>query len=141
MVGRELTMNKRSNLWRALLVTGGAAVALALLLAASPGTKEDPLATVSYVDRFSRFERVVYNEGDKLLLLPGAEFVLVDPSHEATQLHSFNGLKDEIIDLTLGQRLNASELAPFHHFLNASMHEVVLRPSRQLTVMIKGASW
>lgn len=113
-------------------------VAAGWALAADPGSKEDPLATVSYVQRSAQFTRVEASRGQLIKLGPGSELVVADDTEEYLPLTGFDPLRDELIDLSQGGRTGTAKLLPFHHYVNASAHEIKFKLEREALLLLKG---
>jgi hypothetical protein len=127
--------------WRKLAL--GGMLALAALgagwaLAADPGSKEDPLATLSYVQRYAQFTRQELPAGRSLRLGVGAELVLADTLQGAQACQGLDGMKDDLLDLTTGERCNSAQLSPAHHYINASAHDIFLVFPAETAVLLRG---
>jgi hypothetical protein len=109
-------------------------------LAAEPGSKDDPLATVGYVERFAQFNAVTLPARQSLRIGVGTEFVIVNAGDSLIRTTEFKPLHDELIDLTGGEPVLIEELAVYHHYLNASSHDIFFRFEGETTLMIRG-SW
>ena len=128
---------------RASLALGGMALAMGALLvglamAAEPGSKEDPLATIGYVGRYAQFTRVDCAAQRRLRLGTGAELVIVDPAFQEIEVRELDPLRDTVIDLTLGAPVQLGVLAAGHHYVNGSNHDVFLRPAQDVVLLLRG---
>ena len=123
-------------------IAAAALVAVALLvglaLAAEPGSKEDPLATIGYVSRYAQFSRVDCAARRSLRLGTGAELVIVDPAFEEVAVREFDPLRDTLVDLTLGAPTQLAVLTAGHHYVNGSNHDVFLRPDEDIVLLMRG---
>lgn len=132
-------MHKRARPW--YLIAGAvlaAGLALGIALAAEPGSKDDPLATVLYVQRHAQFARFEVETGRSLRLGTGAELVVADPAFSEIAVSEFDPLRDTLLDLTTGAPLQLPALTAGHHYLNASSHDVFIRADEELVVMLRG---
>jgi hypothetical protein len=120
------------------LALTGLAGALALTLAAGPGSAQDPLATVGYVQRCAQFQRVELAAGQPLRLGEGAELVLIEPRGQLLSLRGYDSLRDLLVNLSTGEPLAGSSLGAFQHYLNGSSHELVLRLDADATALVRG---
>ena len=109
-------------------------------LAAEPGSKDDPLATVGYVERFAQFNTVTLPARTSLRIGVGTEFVIVNAGDSTIRTTEFKPLHDELIDLTDGEPVLIEELAVYHQYLNASSHDIFFRFEGEATLMVRG-SW
>ena len=46
--------------------------------------------------------------------------------------------RDELVDLSAGEPVLFNELAVYHHYLNASGHDIFLRFDDEATMMVRG---
>jgi len=122
----------------------GAGLALAAVavvgwaLAAEPGSKEDPLATISYVARHAQFVRLEAAANQSLRLMPGAELIIAEPQFSEVAVREFDPLRDTLLDLTEGRPVQLARLAAGHHYINASNHDVFLRPEEESVLLLRG---
>ena len=110
----------------------------AIVLAAEPGSKDDPLATVTYVKRYSAFTRVELDTKQGVRLGQGAELVIPGLQGESYTASEFDPARDDLIDLSEGRLTVSKTLLSNHHYLNASSHDVFLKFDTSLPVMIRG---
>jgi len=125
----------------ALLGTGLAVAAVVVVgwaLAAEPGSKEDPLATISYVARHAQFVRLEAAADQSLRLLPGAELIIAEPQFSEITVREFDPLRDTLLDLTEGRPVQLDRLAAGHHYINASNHDIFLRPEEETVWLLRG---
>jgi len=127
----------------AALVMAAVLVATIVLGAAlagppSPGSKEDPLVTKTYVDWHALWREVEVEAGGFLKLESGVEFVLLEPSDHPLHLREANLGEVSILDLTGGEPLTAPELAPLHHYLVASRQEARLTADEGARFYVRG---
>lgn len=108
------------------------------VLAADPGSKEDPLATVSYVQHRGMFTLQEYSAGASIRLGPGAEIVVAQPEAGQLVVDELDPLRDDMLDLSAGERLSVKALLPAHHYVNASNHDVFIRPMGDCTLLLRG---
>lgn len=124
-----------------LVGLGVAAAGLAWLgwaLAAEPGSKEDPLATISYVARHAQFVRQEVVAGQSLRLMPGAELIIAEPQFSEIDVREFDPLRDSLLDLTDGRPAQLARLTTGHLYINTSNHDVFLRPDEEVVMMLRG---
>jgi len=126
---------------RNLRIAGKVALGLAaalLLLAAEPGSKDDPLATVGYVERYAQFVRVNVAAGQSLRLGVGTEFIITEPLLGEITVRELDPMRDTVLDLTAGTTLGLAVLIPAHHYINASTHDIFLRPEEEVALLLRG---
>ncbi len=121
-----------------LLLAGTALLGLALILAADPGSKDDPLATLSYVQRYAQFTRQELPSGASLRLGIGAELVPADVLQGPLAVRGLDNLRDDLLDLTTGERCGTAQLLPGHHYINAGTHEVFLNFETPAAMLLRG---
>jgi hypothetical protein len=124
-----------------LPVLGGVlllALGAGLAWAADPGSKEDPLATLSYVQRYAQFSRLELPAGRSLRLGIGAELVLADTLQGAQECRGLDGMKDDLLDLSTGERCAVPLLTPGHLYVNASAHDIFLTFPAETVVLLRG---
>jgi hypothetical protein len=114
----------------ALGLTAAGTALLGWALAAEPGSKEDPLATISYVARHAQFVRQEAVAGQSLRLMPGAELIIAEPQFSDVVVGEFDPLRDALLDLTEGRPVQLAQLTAGHHYINGS-HDVFLRPEEE----------
>jgi hypothetical protein len=114
------------------------AMLVGMALAADPGSRDDPLATVSYVGRHGQFSRQELNAGHSLRLGSGAEVIVVQPGFGEVAVNGLNPMKDTLVDVTDGVPVAREELAPNHHYINGSDHDVTIRPEVDTVVLVSG---
>jgi hypothetical protein len=142
-------MNRRYT--RVLILVGVAAASAACVLgllvarppassAAEPGSKDDPLATVGYVEKFAQYNSVTLPARQSLRVGKGTEFVINSAAQNTLTTSEFKPLHDELLDLSEGAPVLVEELQVYHHYLNASSHDIFLRFDSETTLMIRG-SW
>mgnify|MGYP001285236800 CR=1 FL=1 len=125
----------------AVAVVGALMIALPPAgIAAEPGSKDDPLATVGYVERFAQYNTVTLPARQSLRVGVGTEFVITNAADSTIRASEFKPLHDELIDLTDGEPVLIEELAVYHHYLNASSHDIFFRFDNETTLLIRG-SW
>lgn len=112
--------------------------ALGLVLAADPGSQADPLATVSYVQRFAQYQHVELAAKQTLKLGAGAELVLIGPAGQIIPVSGLDQFRDRLVNLSAGDAVAAGALAPFQHYLNASTHDVALRFGAPAEAWVRG---
>ncbi len=100
---------------------------LGLILGADPGSQADPLATVTYVQRFAQFQHVELAANKTLKLGAGSEMVLLGQAGQLVSVSGVEQLRDRLVNLSTGEPVLKGGLAPFQHYLNASTHELQLR--------------
>lgn len=127
----------RRNLWIAGKVALGLAAVL-LLMAAEPGSKDDPLATVGYVERYAQFVRVNVAAGESLRLGVGTEFIMAEPLLGEVAVRELDPMRDTVLNLTTGTPLGLAVLSPVHHYINAGTHDIFLRPEEEVVLMLRG---
>ena len=108
------------------------------VMAADPGSKEDPLATVSYVQQRGMFTLQDFPAGTSIRLGTGAEIVVVTPSSTQLAVDELDPLRDELLDLTDGRRVDMQVLMPAHHYVNGSGHDIFLRPMGDCSLLLRG---
>ena len=139
MSNSTIEIKLRLTRWQAILVgTVVMVLGLSLLLAADPGSKEDPLATLSYVQRYAQFSRQELPRGYSLRLGIGAELVPADALQGALSVRGLDGLRDDLLDLTTGERCSGSQLLPGHHYANAGTHDIFLTLETEASVLLRG---
>jgi len=121
-----------------LAALGGLLAVLGTILAADPGGKDDPLATVSYIAKHAQFVREEAEAGRSLRLGPGTELVIVEPAYTDLAVREFDPLRDTLIDLTAGTPVQLSSLAAGHHYVNASNHDVFVELDTETVLLLRG---
>lgn len=127
----------RRKLWLAIKVALGLAAVL-LLMAAEPGSKDDPLATVGYVERYAQFVRVNVAASQSLRLGVGTEFIMAEPLLGEVAVRELDPMRDTVLDLSAGATLGLAVLTPAHHYINASTHDIFLRPEEEVALLLRG---
>jgi hypothetical protein len=122
----------------ALILTGVLAAGLLLALGADPGSKEDPLVTISYIQRYSQFSRQEFPAGRSLKLGIGAEFIPADMLQTSVSCRGLDAMRDNLIDLTAGQSCTNAQLQPGHHYINAGTHDIFLAFDTETAVLVRG---
>jgi hypothetical protein len=120
------------------LALGAGLAVLGLARAADPGSKDDPLATLSYVQRYSSFTRHELAAGQILLLRPGAELVIADSGGQGLEFAGLDPLRDALLNLSAGEPAASATLLPYAHYVNASTHELKLKPARAAVLLLRG---
>jgi hypothetical protein len=115
-----------------------AGVLLGVAWAADPGSKDDPLATVSFVTRRAQFTRVELAPGQLFRLGSGAELVIAEDSLTNVEFEGLDPARDELINLTTGARASGTALFPFQHYVNAGARELKLKPARDTVLLLRG---
>lgn len=117
-----------------------ALVALGVAIAGppSPGSKEDPLVTKTYVDWHAVWREMKVESGDFLKLEPGVELVLLEPVDHPLHLREANLEDTTIVDLTSAETVTAPELIPRHHYLVASTQEARITVDADATIFVRG---
>jgi hypothetical protein len=128
--------NNRSLLALALIAL--ALLTLGLILAADPGSQADPLATVTYVQRFAQFQHLELNANQTLKLGAGSELVLLGQAGQMVSVSGVEQLRDRLLNLSSGEPVFSGSLAPFQHYLNASTHELQLRFGGDVELWVRG---
>ena len=116
----------------ALLVTVGATQA------ADPGSRGDPLATVSYVTRHASFSRQQLNAGDKLTLAPGTELIVAECEALGLGVRGLEPERDTLIDMSAGTEVLDSRLERCHHYINAAEQDLWLKFDSPAAVLLRG---
>jgi len=129
--------NRLGVIWT-LAALGGLLAVLGTILAADPGGKDDPLATVSYIAKHAQFVREEAEAGRSLRLGPGTELVIVEPAYTDLAVREFDPLRDTLIDLTAGTPVQLSSLAAGHHYVNASNHDVFVELDTETVLLLRG---
>jgi hypothetical protein len=128
-----------NRLWRGILF---ACAAIALLLLGSaladPGSREDPLITVSYASQLASFDLRRLAVGQELKLRPGAEVVLVSPNSKPVNAAGLSGDKTPLINLTTGERLMVTALVANQHYVYGGEKAVTLRFDSAVTCLVRG---
>jgi hypothetical protein len=118
---------------------GGLALAAAgLALASDPGSKDDPLVTLSYVKGLAQFQRAEIRAGKSLRLGTGAELVILEPSYEDVEVKGLDAQKSGLINLTSGERVGTAALTAHQHYVNSAAGEQFLKFSVDATVLVRG---
>lgn len=115
-----------------------ALITLGVVLAADPGSPDDPLATISYVKRFAQFQHVELAANQTLKLGPGAELVLIGQAGQMIGFSGYDQFRDRLVNLSLGEAVGKGALAPFQHYMNASTHDLPLRFSGEVEAWVRG---
>jgi hypothetical protein len=105
---------------------------------ADPGSKEDPLATVSYVQKKAQFVRRILPAGESLRLGVGAELLVVDPAFTKLNANGLDPMRDQLVDVTAGKLADAPQIEGQHLYINGSSHDVFLRFERETTILLRG---
>ena len=113
------------------------AVAAGLVLAADPGSRDDPLVTMGYVRGMAKFQRVGMAVGQKLRLGSGAELVVL-PIESGTVAVSGLTTKSMLVDLSAGAVVATAALVPAHHYVNGLVGDQVLKFDTAATVLVRG---
>ena len=119
-----------------------AILALVVLLgvgrAADPGSRQDPLATVSYVTRLASFARLELSAGDSLTLGPGAELVVVESPAEQVPVRGMAPECGLLVDLSAGTLVRDGMLQPYHDYVNGAAQELWLKVDLPVSVLVRG---
>lgn len=115
-----------------------ALVTISVVLAADPGSQEDPLATIGYVKRFAQFQHVELAINQTLKLGAGSELVLIGPAGQMIDFSGYDQFRDRLVNLSTGEAVGKGALAPFQHYMNASTHEVPLRFASEVEAWVRG---
>jgi hypothetical protein len=118
-----------------------AALALAaagFALAADPGSKDDPLATVSYIAANAQYNRVDLAAGQSLRLGRNAELIIVGLQGEGFEASEFNPRNDTLIDLSQGGLAVSNTILANHLYVNGSNHDLFFKFQKNLTVLLRG---
>jgi hypothetical protein len=107
-------------------------------IAADPGSKDDPLATVSYVNSHAQFTRHELASGQSLRLGTGTEMVITSPAYQEIKVDGLDGLRDDLINLTTGEQVGNGILTAYHHYINASNHDVFIKPGCDVILLVRG---
>jgi hypothetical protein len=121
-----------------LTVAAVLALAAAVALAADPGSKEDPLASVSYVTKLARFERVALPSNQAISLSPGTEFVVIEPPAELISLRGFDAKRDLLVNLSQGERVGGPAVAAYQHYLNGGTQPLAVSLASSATLLVRG---
>ena len=113
-------------------------VLMVLLPAADPGSKDDPLATIGYIERYAQFVRIDVAAGQSLRLGLGCEFIIAEPLLGEVNVRELDPMRDTVLDLTSGAPLGLAVLKPAHHYLNAGTHDIFLRPEEDVAMLLRG---
>jgi hypothetical protein len=120
-----------------LVLLLGASAAL-YALAADPGSRDDPLATVSYVQRHAGFKHVELSAGQRFRLGIGSEMVVIEPAADIIDLKGFDPLRDTLINLSEGQAVGGPGIGAHQLYLNASTHDITIVPDKPVHLMARG---
>jgi len=133
-------MTKQQTIIRIVIAVGLAIVlaAVGLARAADPGSKDDPLATVSYVEANAQFNRVELSAEQSLRIGRNAEMVIIGLQGEGFETTEFNPLSDTLIDLSQGSLAVSNTILANHHYLNGSNHDLFFRFRSPVTVLLRG---
>ena len=115
-----------------------AAAAWGISIAAEPGSKSDPLATVGYVQRYAQFTSQRQPAGESIRLAQGAEFVIVGTQVMSIGTTKFNPLHDDLADLSAGNPARNQALLPYHHYVNASNHDIFIAFDTEVELLLRG---
>ncbi|MBN2081416.1 hypothetical protein JW859_04320 [bacterium] len=135
---RQTQRPNRRGFWWTLAALGGLLAVLASVLAAEPGGKDDPLATVSYIAQHAQFAREEAPAGRSLRLGPGTELVIVEPAYTELAVREFDPLRDTLIDLTAGVPVQLASLTAGHHYVNASNHDIFVELATESVLLLRG---
>jgi hypothetical protein len=123
----------------AAVLAGLAILAVAVLgtALAEPGGKDDPLVTLGYAKKLSRFELRKVATGKPLTLSSGAELVIVAPGKTVNAA----GLTDAtpLLNLSAGERVTSSALKANQHYVYAGEKDIALRFDAGVTLLVRGA--
>lgn len=122
-----------------LALAAGALLAWsALAQSAEPGSKDDPLATISYVQHYAQFTRHELAVGDSLRLGVGSEIIVVDPLVTTASFSGLDGLRDDLFNLTTGERATSGALYAGQHYVNGGTHDIFLKAGEAVPVLLRG---
>jgi len=115
-----------------------AAALTAAALAADPGSREDPLASISYVDRYSQFERVELGTGQSIRIGAGCEFILVEPAGRLIDLVGFNPAASVLLNLSTGNRVDGQAVQSYQLYINGGEQPFKLAAASAVTLLVRG---
>lgn len=113
-----------------------AAIALALS-AADPGSKDDPLVTLSYVKGVAQFSRATIPAGKGVKLGPGTEFVVLDPAAGPVDVRGVDATLSGLVNLSAGQPAGG-RIEPYQHYVNAGQGEQFVKFMQETTLLLRG---
>lgn len=128
----------RQRLLLATAVTALCSLATMGVLSADPGSKEDPLATVSYVQHRGMFTLRQVPAGTSIRLGTGAELIVTQPAAGQVVIDELDPLRDDLLDISAGERVSATALLPAHHYVNGSGHDIFIRPANDCALLLRG---
>lgn len=105
--------------------------------AADPGSKDDPLVTMSYVQGLAKFSRSTVPAGKGVKLGPGTEFVVLDPASGPVEVRGVDQTLTGLVDLSAGQPA-AGRIEPYHHYVNAGQGDQYVKFMQETTLILRG---
>ena len=103
-------MKSPTSLWfLAGLIVGVCAISAAY---AAPGDAQDPLVSLSYLKSGAAFRQVNLGAGEKLVMAPGEEFILVDG-----EIHLEGNASFTTVDISRGKAIKDPKLVERNHLV------------------------
>lgn len=125
---------KKSNLKRILIILGLSLVLLgAAVIYASPGTSSDPLVSLSYLQKVSKFNVITVKAGKTLIGKEGTEIVLRSGSSTI-----YSPVQFGVSDVTAGKDLLNGQSVPLNHLLIIPRDGRGIKAKTESVYMIKG---
>jgi len=122
----------------AALITAIILITVGAGWAADPGSREDPLATVSYVTRHASFSRQLLNAGDKLTLAPGTELIVAECATTGLAVRGLEPERDTLIDMSAGTEVLDGMLIRCHHYINGAEQDLWLKLDSPAAILLRG---
>lgn len=125
---------KKSNLKRILIILGLSLVLLgAAVIYASPGTSNDPLVSLSYLEKVSKFNVIEIKAGQTLIGKEGTEIVL-----RSGLVTIYSPVQFGVSDVTAGKDLLNGQSVPQNHLLIIPRDGRGIKAVTESVFMIKG---
>ncbi len=125
---------EKSNLKRILIILGLSLVLLgAAVIYASPGTSSDPLVSLSYLQKVSKFNVITVKAGKTLIGKEGTEIVLRSGSSTI-----YSPVQFGVSDVTAGKDLLNGQSVPQNHLLIIPRDGRGIKAVTESVFMIKG---
>ncbi len=107
---------------------------LGVAYAAHPGDVEDPLVSLSFLKSGVGFEQVTLNDGEKLSVSPGEEFILVEGTVRFESVGQYSAC-----DISKGKSFrNPREIEPNHLVIFTGNSSVTVTAKGKATCLVRG---
>jgi len=104
----------------------------------APGSRDDPIITKSYVDRYAAWRRVQIPSGGTFEVAEGTEWVVAYAAGGAAEVTGDKAKLDKVFDLTLGAPLGVTPLITAHHYLCAASESFTISFIGETQLLVRG---